>query len=250
MIYVVLGMHKSGTTLVSQILHHSGINMGAFDEGISYDEGNMYERQSCLALNMDILSTEVLDVLDPYSREGLSLSDDQRLRMEEIITTCDAAHADWGFKDPRCALTYDLWREVLTVHRLIVIYRNPAEVWPRFRWNGVRKYHTNFNRAYRYLQHWNEHNRSIIRYLEETTNDYLVLDYRELMSDDREFARLQDFVGRPLEDRRRTELYRTRTEGDVFLRVATRFLASRKGLTSEGTMVGLASWRERSLARG
>jgi hypothetical protein len=250
MIYVVLGMHKSSTTLVSQILHHSGINMGTFDERISYDEGNMYERQSCLALDMDILGTEVLDVLDPHAPEGLALSEDQSIRMKEIISTCSAAHTDWGFKDPRCALTYDLWREVLPVHRLIVIYRNPAEVWPRFRWNGVRKYHTNFNRAYRYLLHWHEHNRRIIRYLEEAANDYLVLGYKELMSDDGEFARLQDFVGRPLDDRRRTELYRTRTGDDVFLRVATWFLASRKGLTSEGTMVDLASWRERSLARG
>ena len=32
-IYVVLGMHKSGTTLVSQTLHKSGVSMGPeFDE--------------------------------------------------------------------------------------------------------------------------------------------------------------------------------------------------------------------------
>jgi len=35
MIYVVLGMHKSGTTLVSQILHRSGIDMGdGFEVGM------------------------------------------------------------------------------------------------------------------------------------------------------------------------------------------------------------------------
>ena len=65
-----------------------------------------------------------------------------------------------------------------------------------------------------------------------------------------EFARLQDFVGRPLDDRRRAELYRTRVGGDVFLLVAGRFLAYRKGLRCARTMVDLASWRERSLARG
>lgn len=47
MIFVVLGMHKSGTTLVSQILHHSGIPMGdGFDENVTYDGGNKYERES------------------------------------------------------------------------------------------------------------------------------------------------------------------------------------------------------------
>ena len=43
-IYVVLGMHKSGTTLISQILHHSGVNMGGaeIETSRSYDEGNKY----------------------------------------------------------------------------------------------------------------------------------------------------------------------------------------------------------------
>ncbi len=44
MIYVIFGMHKSGTTLVAEMLHKSGINMGDFDESVSYDIGNQYER--------------------------------------------------------------------------------------------------------------------------------------------------------------------------------------------------------------
>ena len=46
MIYVVLGMHKSGTTLVSQILHHSGVNMGGADLATvrSSDSGHTYSR--------------------------------------------------------------------------------------------------------------------------------------------------------------------------------------------------------------
>jgi hypothetical protein len=52
MICVFLSMHKSGTTLVSEILHHSGINMGDdIDEHVSYDRGNKYEHESTLGLN-------------------------------------------------------------------------------------------------------------------------------------------------------------------------------------------------------
>ena len=40
MIYALLGMHKSGTSLLSRILHESSINMGDFDESKGYDEVN------------------------------------------------------------------------------------------------------------------------------------------------------------------------------------------------------------------
>mgnify|MGYP001063669191 CR=1 FL=1 len=37
-VFVVLGMHKSGTTLVSQILHRSGIEMGDADDVVPVAE--------------------------------------------------------------------------------------------------------------------------------------------------------------------------------------------------------------------
>ena len=58
MIYVVLGMHKSGTTLISETLHESGINMGEFSDiqqGIGYDEGHKYERRETQQINRQIL---------------------------------------------------------------------------------------------------------------------------------------------------------------------------------------------------
>ena len=56
MIYIVLGMHKSGTTLLSQILHHSGISMGEnFNESVSYSQGNKYERETTQQINKEIL---------------------------------------------------------------------------------------------------------------------------------------------------------------------------------------------------
>ncbi len=62
MIYLVLGCHKSGTTLVSEMLHSSGIQMiddaGAVEETAGqsgYDDGRFYERSEWVRLNADIL---------------------------------------------------------------------------------------------------------------------------------------------------------------------------------------------------
>ena len=58
MIHVVLGMHKSGTTLVSELLHHAGIDMvDAADPDTSYDHGNKWERDSTKQVNHAILGS-------------------------------------------------------------------------------------------------------------------------------------------------------------------------------------------------
>jgi len=244
-IFVVLGMHKSGTTLVSQILHHSGIDMGDFDEGVSYDKGNKYERESCLALDMDILGTSTYDVLDLAAPADPALTDVQRARMRGIIDECSRKHGTWGFKDPRAALIYDLWATELPEHRLIVVYRDPAEVWPRFKWHGLRKHLANFAYAGQYLLRWQEHNRSILRSLESSSRDRLVIYYKDLMSGDGEFARLEAFVGRKLIDRRKPGLYRSKGRGDVFLRVAEWWLQLTRGLSTSRTMEELDALRRR-----
>jgi len=243
LIYVVLGMHKSGTTLVSQILHNSGINMGEFDEGISYDKGNKYERQDPLALDMRIMGKTEYTDLDVTPGHALQLTDQQRTQMKEIIESCQEKYSDWGFKDPRAALLYQLWAEELPEHKLIVVFRSPEQVWPRFRWMGKRKYHTNFRRAYDYLLRWYRHNDNILTVLNDPQQEFIVLNYNALMSSDKEFQRLQRFVGTPLVDKRKPSLYRSKSGDDLFIRVARWYLHKRTGKSCANIYKKLDSMR-------
>lgn len=243
MIHIVLGMHKSGTTLVSQILHHSGIDMGDFDESVSYDRGNKYERASVLDLDMDILGAPDDEVLDLGLRGPLQLSAAQRARMRGIIADGQSRHADWGFKDPRLTLVYDLWAQELPEHRLIAVYRDPAEAWPRFKWRGRRLYHTNFARASAFLDRWHEHNERLLGLVKSGRPNLLVLSYHELMSNDAELQRLRDFVGRNLVDRRQNNLYRGRPHPDVFLRAASWWRDRRTGRPAAAVLADLDAAR-------
>ncbi len=228
MIYVILGMHKSGTTLLSQILHHSGINMGeAIDANVSYDRGNQYERQSTLTLNMDILHTNSDNIIDLPAPEALTLTAAQRVRMQEIIARNNSRYEDWGFKDPRTSLTFPLWAAELPAHKLIVIYREPAEIWPRFRYNGLRLFYTNPWRAWKFINRWCEHNMNILSYLRRAKIDYLVLNYQKLMTTDTGFKRLEAFTGRKLVDRRRKDLYRTHADNSWLLKIVSACIARR-----------------------
>ncbi len=221
--------------------------MGEFDESLHYDKGNKYERASSLALDMDILGTQYNDVLDLVWTQSPHMSDAQRERMKKIVSDCEAQNDDWGIKDPRMCLTYELWAEELPPHKLIVIYRDSAQVWPWFKWLGKRKYLTNFNRAYSYLHRWQEHNHNILRLLASSPNENIILGYHELMTDDSEFARLQNFVGRPLADRRKPELYRSKSRQDIFIRFADWLLARRTGSSTDDTMNDLRAARARQI---
>lgn len=215
MIYVVLGMHKSGTTLASQILHHSGIDMGEeIDPAVGYGQGNKYERESTWRLNEEILACNGKPSIDIPAPGRLLMTPEQRQKMRGVIQELSRKYPDWGFKDPRTCLTYPLWAEELGEHRLIVISRPPGELFLRYRPRKTLRRYQDLSVAIKLIHRWIEHNSLIAGYLEQTAMDYIVLEYRRLMAEQSEFDRLQAFIGRKLVDRRRKDLYRHRPKSE------------------------------------
>lgn len=209
---VVLGMHKSGTTLVSRLLHHAGIDMLDTDDDRSYDQGNQYERTRALVLNDRLLGSEGVESIAIRIRrrpcDGAALEAVQ-VEMRSLVDELTAAHDDWGFKDPRTCLTYGCWKQVLPPHALVAVMRSPQEVWLRYR----RTYRNPLRRAvraWRVADAWTQHNLGVLAALEATTMPNILLDYRLLVTGDGELRRLSSFVGRSLVDERRPDLYRNR----------------------------------------
>jgi len=220
MIYVVLGMHKSGTSFISQTLHHSGINMvDEVNRDLSYDQGNKYERESTKALNQEILCSEGIHSLNLSLPEKLSVTKDQQERMQSLIEDYDERFDSWGFKDPRTCFTYPFWEKVLPRHKLIVVYRPIEELWKRYRRSRKVLFPLN---AIQLVKRWYEHNARIVKYLQQTNIHYLILDYSLAMREQTEFNRLQRFVGARLNDERDTRLYRGRGGKYIFLTIAKR----------------------------
>jgi len=243
-IYVVLGMHKSGTTLVSQLLHHSGINMGEnLEQGLSYDQGNQYERESTWRLNEDILDAHTRVSIDIHQPGSLQLTPAQQQCRDEIIATCNSRYADWGFKDPRTCLVYPLWAEALPEHKLIIVYRDPAEPWPRYRPRHTRNRYREPFLAWKYLKSWCVHNTHILNYLQSTTQDYLVLEYQALVTTQTEFDRLQQFVNRELADKRKPGLYRNRAKKYRLLTLVEKLLDRLEGYQPQTIMQQLEAYR-------
>lgn len=225
MIYIILGMHKSGTTLVSRILHETGINMiSAFDPNGSYDEGNQYERIVINNLNNDLLSSHSKYSLDIILRSPISVTAAQRQRMREFIEDCNNRYSDWGFKDPRTCLTYPVWAQVLPFHRIVVVFRSYTEVLSHYTSSWWRQ--VDLVRTWKALRAWTHHNDHIIKIIQNTPNPYVVLSYEALMTNTDEFDRLSKFVGHPLTDVRDKRQYRSRSSDPYKLPFIGQVMAS------------------------
>lgn len=216
-VYVVLGMHKSGTTLVAEVLHHSGIPMIEVepeDIQAGYDDGNKYERRTAQDINKTILAAHEVQSLKIRIPEALDPTHAEQERMRTLARRLDGRHDDWGFKDPRTTLTYPLWRDCLPRHRIVAIFRPLYQLTERYkadRWPLI---------ARRMVRAWHAYNERILRYARAAGEDALVLSYTRLMEEDEEWARLERFVGRPLRDRRKPRLMRGSDARGPWVRLA------------------------------
>ncbi len=201
MIVVVLGMHKSGTTLVSKLLHHAGINMVEKEQPESYEADAFYERELTFDMNLDLLGISPDHVLHIPRPAQLSMTESQKQQMQVIIDTNDQRHTDWGFKDPRTCLTYSAWEQMLPPHKLVMIYRPIDDIWHRFQYRGKR-FWRNWTRAMSLVKRWCDHNQSLLDILKTTECETILLSYTGLTRGDTDYHRLEQFIGRKLIDQR------------------------------------------------
>lgn len=206
-IYIVLGMHKSGTTLVSRLLHSSGIEMVDVEDDRTYDQGNQFERKSTSQFNKDLLNCEGKHSIEvPLKLNLAAVPSELRSAVEYHVGALCGAEKDWGFKDPRSCLTYDFWREVIPSHRLVVIFRDVSEVHGRY----SKKSRLGLLRGVRTLKAWYVYNEACLNaYATADPKHRIILDYGDLMHGETALKRLSDFIERSPADLRSGTLKRS-----------------------------------------
>ena len=118
MIVIVLGMSKSGTTLIAKTLHHSGINMNPIRTG-SYSQSK-YEDPIMIKILQKMLNVEGLPSL--YLPKTIVWNDEIKKDIKNYLKT---KHGDWGVKQPYLTLCYELIRLYLPEHIVVAAKRNP-----------------------------------------------------------------------------------------------------------------------------
>ena len=138
---LVVGMHRSGTSLLGSILDALGIALpGPLIHGDQHNPAGYFERSDITALQEELLidlqrwwPSEAGTM--PLPQGWLSTARAQRAAacLKRLLQQdLQQQHAPWAIKDPRSSLLLPLWRQVaieLDVPlRLLLAFRNPTEV--------------------------------------------------------------------------------------------------------------------------
>lgn len=131
---IVLGMHRSGTSVLARLLNLMGAYFGP--EGVSTGASSenpkgFWERRDVRMLNDHVLHSVGCDWnkvrgFDPANLPDAVIAEFTK-RAFRLVLEMDA-HRPWLLKEPRLCLLFPLWRQVLDVPACIHIYRHPVEV--------------------------------------------------------------------------------------------------------------------------
>jgi hypothetical protein len=121
---IVAGFHRSGTSLVCQLLHRSGLFLGYDLMGASFSNPRGHlEDIEVFDLHERILADNGRTwlVSEPFLP---IITEAHWRRMERIIQRRNAEHKLWGFKDPRVCLFMMVWKHLLPNARALLVYRH------------------------------------------------------------------------------------------------------------------------------
>lgn len=243
--YVVLGMHKSGTTLMARLLHHTGIAMVEEISTEDYENDNFYERLASYHLNLAMLGEPGNLLLHPPPRR-LNITQKTHERMKHLVNELNQTQTDWGFKDPRTCLVYEVWKDVLGDHKLLIVFRPVDDIWHRFDYHGIKIWQKLYN-AIGLVQRWCEYNQAILTILQTTTLPNIVVSYPHLMQANDEFTRLEAFIGRPLYDQRKKRIISSQPS-TYLLKLAKWLIHQRIGLDYDDIYQQLCTYRTQQMS--
>ena len=194
-----LGMHRSGTSLVSRMLNLLGVYLGT-DQSVSGtgkdNPKGHWEHNAIVLLNDEILDRfggrwDEPPALPPSWPRDPRL-EDLREKAHQLLTDDFAAEPLWGWKDPRTCLTLPFWQDLIGSVRYVLCVRNPCAAMASLsRRDGMSS-----ERAERL---WLTHVQSSL--VHTSGQPRMFVFYEDLISDwVPELRRMAAFIGRPQGD--------------------------------------------------
>lgn len=200
MIYVILTLGKSGSSLLASTFHHNGIPTfkSIIDDG---ENSQRYEDSMLCDFNRKLFG-EKNHSLEMGYPIVIDMDDCTINIMTTIINNRFLQYNNYCLKDPRMAYVYKFWKQVLPEHKVIIQFRNPLEVVAHY--NKKKEYTNvieNICKRYKYI------------YEESLANadDPLFVSYDSLKN--HELQHLEKLLGIKLNSQYDAEKHRRRVEG-------------------------------------
>ena len=123
---LILGGHRSGTSLISGLLWHAGLHMGELVPAGPDNPRGFFESAEVLRAHEALLAAQERDWTCPPHRFDTHAADLGPLAA--VLADLASAGRPWGVKDPRLLFLLPAWLELLPAMRLVGVLRHPAAV--------------------------------------------------------------------------------------------------------------------------
>ncbi|MEG4444892.1 glycosyltransferase [Microcoleus sp. AT9_B5] len=128
-VFIVTGMHRSGTSLTASLFQKVGVDIGKKLVGPA--DGNVkghFENVDFVEFHKSVLRSHGIDELGCTFEKTIPVAAEYVEIAKRAIDQNQLPHKHWGWKDPRTALFWDFWLTLLPEANFICVYRSPWEV--------------------------------------------------------------------------------------------------------------------------
>ena len=123
---VVLGMHRSGTSMLMGTLREAGLYVGdVLDKPFALNRKGLQEPPAVLYMHEHLLEANGGSWHSPPKDVQW---DKMHEAIRDLFIESRTGKSLWGFKDPRTLLTLEGWKSALPNLELVGIFRHPSEV--------------------------------------------------------------------------------------------------------------------------
>ncbi|WP_375515624.1 sulfotransferase family protein, partial [uncultured Nostoc sp.] len=180
-IFIITGMHRSGTSLTASLMESAGVNIGErlMDAAPSNPKGH-FENLDFVDFHKCALRSQGI------TQEGWTIQKDIHIPQQlfdkaKLIIAENATLNYWGWKDPRTTLFLYFWKNLLPQAYFIFTYRSPWEVIDSLYRRGVDEiFYSNPKYA---LQIWMHYNKIILDFYHQFPDKCILLNTETVIAD-------------------------------------------------------------------
>jgi len=160
---IIIGMHRSGTSLVTSILHSAGLDVGKqlMSAHESINAKGFYENLDFVRLHEQALESLGESRFGWTTKSNLAIPEEFKSKVDELLAQ-NALDRAWGWKDPRTTLFLTYWAERLPKANFVFVHRPPWEVIDSLYRRGDQAFQESPKLA---VQIWTSYNRAILDFM-------------------------------------------------------------------------------------
>ncbi|HEY9866856.1 MAG TPA: sulfotransferase [Candidatus Obscuribacterales bacterium] len=155
-VFIITGMHRSGTSLAASILQSAGVHIGRNLLGADHvNTKGHFENIDFYQFHINILDSQGVSGAGWTLQDNLEIKEEFVDRAKQLIEQ-NALSSIWGWKEPRTTLFLEFWAKLLPEAKFLLIYRSPWEVADSLYRRGDEMFQSQPELAIKYWQHYNQ----------------------------------------------------------------------------------------------